>query len=160
MVSVAHIIYLCHHHISFAYTLLDTAEGALVLFAAVQITMVLHSYRQGNRLALLERLGFILMFISGVSWAFYTINGQASLDPLWDNHVNFLRTLPFVIVLLLFTFKKLSFTSTGLILAILSGALASAVGYYLWLQALKTSMAAALQLSVPILAALGEASCC
>lgn len=165
---------------SFAYTLMDTATGALVLFAAVQVTMVLFSYWQGKQLNVIQWIGlilafcgfvylmypninspslyaFILMLISGIAWAFYTINGQGSRDPLRDNQVNFLRTLPWVILLLILTISNANYTLIGVLLAVTSGAFASALGYFLWyiaLQSINTVSAAVLQLFVPIIAAL------
>ncbi|MGB5444227.1 MAG: DMT family transporter [Psychromonas sp.] len=166
---------------SFAYISLDTGTGALVLFAAVQITMVIKNHLQGNRMHFIELLGlivafcgfvylvfpslsqpsllgFILMTISGIAWAFYTLKGQAAGDPLCATKVNFLHTLPFIIILFAFSYSSLSVTWQGGLLAIMSGALASALGYYCWYLAvanLSTTVASVIQLSVPIIAALG-----
>ncbi|WP_372881961.1 DMT family transporter [Psychromonas sp.] len=172
-------IYACSF--SFAYVSLDTGTGALVLFTAVQITMVIKNHLQGNRLTVIELLGlivafsgfvylifpslsqptllgFILMTISGIAWAFYTLKGQAASDPLLATKVNFLRTLPFIIILFILYYSSLSYTWQGVLLATMSGALASALGYYCWylaLAGLSTTVASVIQLSVPIIAALG-----
>jgi len=168
---------------SFAYLSLDTGIGALVLFAAVQITMVISNYFKGNRLQLVEFLGliiafsgflylifpslskpslqgFILMTVSGIAWAFYTLKGQGASDPLSATNINFARTLPFIVILFIFSFLSglLNYTWPGLLLAIMSGSLASALGYYCWylaLAKLSITVASVIQLSVPIIAALG-----
>jgi len=172
-------VYACSF--SFAYISLDTGTGALVLFAAVQITMVIKNHLQGNRLQFIELLGlliafsgflylifpnlskpslqgFVLMTTAGIAWAFYTLKGQGSSDPLSATYVNFLRTLPFVFVLFLFSYSSLIYTWQGILLAIMSGALASALGYYCWylaLAGLSITVASVIQLSVPVIAALG-----
>lgn len=172
-------IYACSF--SFAYISLDTGTGALVLFAAVQITMVIKNHLQGNRLHFLELsgliiafsgflylilpnlstpslMGFVLMTISGIAWAFYTLKGQGSPDPLSATNTNFLRTLPFIFILFLFSYPSIIYTWQGTLLAIASGALGSALGYYCWylaLAGLSITVASVIQLSVPVIAALG-----
>jgi drug/metabolite transporter (DMT)-like permease len=177
---------------SYAYVLLDTATGALILFAAVQISMVLISYFQGQRLTLPEWIGallafsgfaylvlpgvsapsmtgLVLMAISGCAWGGYTLLGKQSRKPLFDTGYNFIRTLPLVVVMigivwLLPVFSAIEamnhfiLSPAGILLAILSGGAASGVGYALWYQALSgltSTYAAVLQLTVPIIAALG-----
>ncbi|MCL4130521.1 UNVERIFIED_CONTAM: hypothetical protein GTU68_000833, partial [Idotea baltica] len=166
---------------SFAYVSLETGTGALILFAAVQITMVLVSAFSGNKLHLVEwsglgiafiglvylvlpglatpsLFGFILMAVSGVAWAVYTLSGKTSTNPLCDTTYNFLRTLPFVIILAIFTIHNSHLTMQGILLAVLSGAIASGAGYTIWYSALgglSTIQAAVLQLLVPAIAALG-----
>lgn len=172
-------IYACAF--SFAYLSLDTGTGALVLFAAVQITMVIKNHLQGNRLQFIELLGlmiafsgiiylvfpnlstpsfkgFILMTLAGIAWAFYTLKGQGAGDPLSATHANFLRTLPFIFILFVFSYPSIIYTWKGMLLAITSGALASALGYYCWylaLPGLSITRASVIQLSVPVIAALG-----
>lgn len=172
-------IYACSF--SFAYISLDTATGALVLFAAVQITMVIKNHLQGNRLQCIELLGlmiafcgflylvfpnlskpsfqgFLLMTTAGVAWAFYTLKGQGATDPLSATNANFLRTLPFIFILFLLSYPSTIYTWQGILLAIVSGALASALGYYCWylaLPGLSITVASVIQLSVPVIAALG-----
>ena len=166
---------------SFGYISLDTGTGALILFGAVQITMILASVISGNKLHISEWLGltlaftgfvyliipnlttpslmgFILMSISGVAWAFYTLLGRGSKNPLSDTSYNFLRTSPFILVLIIFGFSSAHFTSTGIILAVLSGAIASGIGYFIWyiaLTGLSVTQGAVVQLFVPIIAAIG-----
>lgn len=166
---------------SYGYLSLDTGTGALILFGSVQITMIIVSVISGNRLHYIEWLGlfiafsgfvyliipslttpsltgFILMTVSGMAWGFYTLIGRTSKQPLHDTAYNFLRTLPFVLALLTFTILDSNMTKEGVLLGVLSGALASGVGYFVWyiaLGGLTVSQAAVVQLFVPIIAALG-----
>jgi len=166
---------------SFAYISLDTATGALILFAVVQITMIFVSLISGNKLHFSEWIGlviafsgffyfvlpsltspslsgFLLMTIAGVAWGLYTLKGRASKDPLSDTAYNFIRTLPFVVILMLVTFQDALITQQGILLAVLSGAIASGIGYAVWyiaLSALSVTQAAVVQLFVPIIAAIG-----
>lgn len=166
---------------SFGYISLDTGTGALILFGAVQITMILSNVVTGNKLHLSEWLGlalaftgfvylimpsvttpsltgFVLMSISGMAWAFYTLLGRKSKNALNDTAFNFLRTVPFIFILMVFSLDSLHVSSSGIMLAILSGAIASGVGYFVWyiaLAGLSVTQAAVLQLFVPIIAALG-----
>ena len=166
---------------SFAYITLDTATGALILFGAVQLSMLLISYVRGSRFYLAEWLGIVvsfagfsylvwplvalpsftgalLMSVSGISWGVYTLIGRSSKQPLVDTCFNFVRSLPFVFILLVFTYQQLDWSNTGIILAIVSGAVTSGIGYAVWyfvLPSLAPTQAAVLQLTVPIIAALG-----
>jgi len=165
---------------SYAYIQLDTATGALVLFATVQVTMLLTRVLKGHLLSRAELLGlilaiagfiyllapqvsspsliaFALMCISGISWAFYTLAGKKSVDPTADTIFNFFRTLPFIFIFMLINIDSAFLTMQGVLYAILSGVLASAVGYLLWYKALKElrhNVAAVVQLLVPVLAAI------
>ncbi|KZY61780.1 MULTISPECIES: DMT family transporter [unclassified Oleiphilus] len=166
---------------SFAYTLLDTGTGALILFGSVQLSMILIAYFRGERLSGSEisgfliafagliylilpgagapsLLGFILMSISGAAWGVYSLPGKNSTDTLSDTFFNFLRTLPLVAVLLIngVIFGSLQLNAEGLLLAALSGGIASGLGYTIWFLAAKrlnTSQSAAVQLLVPVIAA-------
>jgi drug/metabolite transporter (DMT)-like permease len=166
---------------SFAYISLETGIGALILFGAVQITMILTGLFLGNRLHKLEWLGvivafsgfvylvlpslgtpslygFVLMTIAGVAWGFYTLSGKGSQNPLNDTAYNFFRTLPFVVILIAITFQHADLSQKGIVLAILSGGVTSALGYTIWYTALKglsTTQAAVVQLLVPVIAAIG-----
>jgi drug/metabolite transporter (DMT)-like permease len=165
---------------SYAYIQLDTATGALVLFATVQVTMLLTRLCKGHLLSRAEFLGlilavagfvyllapqvsspsliaFVLMCLSGICWAFYTLAGKKSVDPSSDTIYNFFRTLPFVFIFALINIDSSALTSVGILYAVLSGALASALGYLLWYKALTTlrhNVAAVVQLLVPVLAAI------
>lgn len=167
---------------SYAYLTLDTGIGALILFGAVQITMILISVIQGQRLHSTEWLGvaiafagfvwlvlptlstpslsgFVLMSLSGIAWGIYTLKGRGSENPLGDTAFNFLRTLPAALILLaVMLWQAHEVSPQGILLAVLSGSLASGIGYTLWYAALKGlsgTQAAVLQLSVPIIAAAG-----
>ncbi|MBU2918224.1 DMT family transporter [Psychrosphaera sp. F3M07] len=166
---------------SYAYISLDTGTGALILFGMVQLSMIMIGALYGNKLHYSEWLGilvafagvvylvkpnlstpsflgFVLMALSGVAWAIYTLLGRGSKQPILDTSANFLRTIPFVVVLILFTVHDAQLTNWGIIYSILSGAVTSAVGYAIWYLVLKdltVTQAAVLQLLVPILAALG-----
>lgn len=166
---------------SFAYISLDTGTGALILFGSVQITMILLSLVSGNRLHLSEWvgviiaftgfvylvlpevtspsvIGFLLMIAAGIAWGMYTLKGRGSGHPLKDTAYNFLRTIPLVIILLVITIQDAHYSAAGVLLAVLSGGIASGIGYTIWyiaLGGLSTTQAAVVQLSVPVIAAFG-----
>jgi drug/metabolite transporter (DMT)-like permease len=169
---------------SYAYLSLDTGTGALVLFGAVQISIVLIGRFRGNRLGVLEWsgmviafgglvylvkpslttpsvAGFVLMALAGVAWGGYTLSGKGSLDPLAETAFNFGRTIPMVAVLAAGAIAgpaNFRFSVEGLMLAALSGGVASGIGYTLWYTALgglSTTESAAVQLAVPVIAAFG-----
>jgi len=166
---------------SFAYVTLDTATGALILFGSVQTTIILLSLLSGNRLHISEWagvimafigfvylilpsvttpsvIGFILMSVSGAAWGVYTLKGRSSKNALMDTTFNFLRTIPLIIILAIFTIWNIHLSPKGILLAALSGGIASGIGYTLWyisLGGLSATQAAVLQLLVPIIAAFG-----
>ncbi|MBJ6136404.1 DMT family transporter [Marinobacter litoralis] len=166
---------------SYGYLSLDTGTGALILFAAVQITMIAVGIVSGNRLHVAEWLGlfvafsgfvyliipsvttpslagFLLMTVSGIAWGGYTLVGRSSTQPLADTAYNFLRTAPLVLALLIFTLQHADLTRQGVLLAAVSGAIASGAGYAVWyiaLRGLSVTQAAVVQLFVPIIAAVG-----
>lgn len=125
---------------SFAYLTLDTGTGALILFGSVQTTMILLSLFKGNRLHPSEwtglivaffgfvylilpglstpsLMGFILMSISGAAWGVYTLQGRGSKNPLLDTAHNFLRTIPFVVLLIIVALKTGTYTFEGILYA-------------------------------------------
>lgn len=166
---------------SYAYISLDTGTGALILFGAVQITMIVSGLIKGNMLSIVEWIGlalaftglcilllpgasspslvgFFLMAISGIAWGFYTLAGRDSKSPLIDTTNNFLRTVPLVLLIMFFTIADTEISNRGVVLAVASGALASGLGYAIWytaLAGLTVTKAAVAQLSVPIIAAFG-----
>ena len=166
---------------SFAYMTLETGSGALILFGSVQITMIFLSLFSGNRLHLSEWIGlsiafigfvylvlpgvtapsitgFILMSVAGIAWGIYTLKGRGSDDPILDTSSNFLRTLPFVILLAITAVNTAEYSIEGIVFAVLSGGIASGIGYTIWYSALgglSVTQAAVVQLSVPVIAALG-----
>ncbi len=166
---------------SFAYLNLTTATGALVLFGSVQLTMMVFALVKGERPRILEWLGLILAFgglgylvfpglesppvfsailmiSAGIAWGFYTLQGKGSTNPLADTAGNFLRAVPMTILIALPFLAQVHLSQKGILLAVLSGAIASGIGYSVWYAALKfhtAARAAVLQLSVPAIAALG-----
>lgn len=165
---------------SFAYISLDTGTGALILFGFVQLTMIIYSFIKGKKLILVEWLGlgiafsgllvlllpgaaapsltgFTLMAISGIAWAAYTIEGRESKTPLQDTATNFLKTLPIVALMVLITAQQAQLSYQGIILAVISGAITSGLGYAIWYAVLKNItviQASTSQLLVPIIASI------
>jgi drug/metabolite transporter (DMT)-like permease len=169
---------------SFAYRDLTAGTGALLLFGAVQTTMIGTGLFRGERPAPAEWLGLIvaiaglgwlvlpglsappprgaaLMLLAGVAWGIYSLRGRRTgADPLQRTAANFIWSVPLAALLPLASPETEHFTSKGMVLAILSGALASGVGYAVWysvLPRLTATRAATVQLTVPVIAALGGA---
>ncbi len=168
---------------SYAYLSLSAATGALLLFGAVQATMIGYGMWTGERLRRLQLAGLILAFAgllglllpgvtappplgsllmlgAGVAWGIYSLRGRGAGDPIAITAGNFLRTVPIAIVLsaLTYAYKGIAMDANGFGYALASGALASGLGYAIWytvLPALKATRAASVQLSVPVIAALG-----
>lgn len=164
-----------------AYATLTAATGALLLFGAVQATMIGYGLWTGERLhgwqtvGLLAALGGLiglllpglsapplkgaaLMLFAGVCWGVYTLRGKGSGDPLGVTAGNFMRAVVFAAALSAVTLQQASLQGVGVTYAVLSGALASGLGYVIWyaaLPGLRTVTAATVQLSVPLLAAAG-----
>ena len=164
---------------SFAYLSLSAGTGALLLFGAVQATMILASLRHGERPSAAQWLGLAgafggliylvlpgvtapspagaaLMLLAGVAWGLYTLRGRAVSAPLAQTASNFARTVPMILALSLVAHRGLHLQRSGVLLAFLSGALASGLGYVVWYRALaglSKVTAAVVQLAVPILAA-------
>ena len=96
------------------------------------------------------------MMMAGMAWGFYSIRGRGSQNPLADTAGNFIYAVPMVLLIRLFPFWDIHLSTNGMILAALSGALASGLGYVIWYAALRgltTTRAAIVQLSVPVIAA-------
>ncbi len=168
---------------SFAYRDLTAATGALLLFGAVQLTMMAWGLWQGERLAGLRLVGLTiavaglivlllpglaappplaagLMLGAGAAWGVYSLLGRGAGEPIAATGGNFLRSVPFAAVLILTAVGRETVDYTGLFYAVLSGALTSGLGYVLWyaaLPALSATTAATIQLSVPAIAAVGGA---
>ncbi len=166
---------------SFAYLGLTTGTGALILFGSVQMTMIAVSLVRGERPKILEWLGLFiavgglvylvfpgltsppllnsaLMAAAGIAWGAYSLRGRSSQDPLADTMGNFVRSLPMIAVVAAVFYPQIHLSNRGITLAFLSGAVASGVGYTIWYTALKfhaATRAAVLQLSVPVIAAVG-----
>lgn len=166
---------------SFAYISLTTATGALILFGSVQATMIIVALLSGERPKFLEWISLLfalgglvylvfpglsappifsslLMMCAGIAWGFYTLRGKGSNYPLADTTGNFVRAVPLILLCSLPFVPQIHLSNKGILLAILSGAIASGLGYSVWYAALKfhtATRAAILQLSVPALAAIG-----
>ena len=166
---------------SLAYVSLSAATGALLLFGAVQATMIGYAIYAGERLQKLQLAGLILalgglaglllpglsapplygsvlMLGAGVAWGIYSLRGSSAGDPTVVTAGNFLRAVPFSAVLSVLMLQGASLNTAGICYAVSSGALTSGVGYAIWytaLPALKATHAATIQLSVPVIAALG-----
>lgn len=165
---------------SLAYVKLEAGAGALLLFGAVQATMIGRGLAAGECLTRWQWLGValalgglgglllpglsappllpsLLMLGAGVAWGAYSLRGRGAVDPLRTTAGNFLRTLPMAALFALALLPRLHFDTPGLLAAVASGALASGVGYAIWytaLPALRRASAATLQLAVPLLVAL------
>ncbi|MFC3607394.1 DMT family transporter [Stutzerimonas tarimensis] len=168
---------------SYAYLSLDAGAGALLLFGAVQLTMALAGWRQGERLGSMQTLGLLaamgglvvlllpgstappmlgalLMIGSGIAWGFYSLLGRGGSSPLAVTAGNFIYSLPFALVLALAFHAQLEWSAAGILYAVLAGGLTSGIGYAMWYTAIRglgAFQAASVQLSVPVIAALGGA---
>ena len=166
---------------SFAYLTLPAGTGALLLFGAVQATMIIWALRSGERLSGRQRLGFvlalgglvalvfpglsapplggsILMSGAGIAWGTYSLRGKKAGTPLLATAGNFSRAVPMALALSLACLPWAKLDPAGIGCAILSGAIASGVGYAIWytaLPSLRAASAASVQLTVPVLAAAG-----
>jgi drug/metabolite transporter (DMT)-like permease len=170
---------------SLAYVSLSAATGALLLFGSVQATMIGRGIWQGERLARLQWLGLVvamaglvglmlpglaappllgaaLMVLAGAAWGVYSLRGKGAGDPTLVTAGNFWRAAVLALALSALmqasTVLDASWDAEGLAYAVASGAVTSGLGYALWysvLLALKATQAATIQLSVPVLAALG-----
>jgi len=166
---------------SFAYMGLTAATGALLLFGAVQATMIGHGIWAGERLHSRQLVGLllafgglvglllpglsapplvdsVLMLVAGIAWGVYSLRGKGAGDPTLVTAGNFLRATFFAIALSMLLYASANLDTVGVWFAIASGAVASGLGYVVWysvLPALKATNAATVQLSVPVIAALG-----
>lgn len=166
---------------SYAYVSLPAATGALLLFGAVQATMIGYGLYRGERLRPRQWLGLVgafagvaglllpglsapplsgalLMLGAGVAWGVYSLRGKGAGDPTAVTAGNFLRATPIAAALAAAALPWGALDAAGFWLACASGALASGVGYAIWytaLRGLKATSAASVQLTVPLLAALG-----
>jgi len=166
---------------SFAYINLKAGTGALLLFGSVQTSMISFGLWKGERFNVLQIAGFILaiiglvvlvfpglsappisssalMIIAGVAWGIYSLRGRGVGDATMMTAGNFIRTLPMAAALSLIAWQSASLDLNGVLLAIASGAITSGIGYAIWYSALpglKATQAATVQLSVPVITAIG-----
>lgn len=165
---------------SFAYVGLTTGTGALLLFGAVQATMIGFGLWRGERFAPRQWAGLalalggllalmlpgvsapplgsaLLMLVAGAAWGVYSIRGKGEGDPLRVTAGNFLRAALPAVALSLAMLPWATLDARGVLLAVASGSLASGVGYAIWyavLPRIDVTAAATLQLGVPVAAAL------
>ena len=171
---------------SFAYLSLGAGTGALILFGAVQLTMLVAGLRAGEAFGTASRIGLALatgglvylvlpglsappllgaalMAAAGVAWVLYSLHGRGVTDPLAATAGNFLRAVPMALalsVLALLAAQAAHAVVAGIALAVLSGAVTSGLGYVVWyaaLRGLNATRAAVVQLAVPPIAAFGGA---
>ncbi len=166
---------------SYAYVSLPAGSGALLLFGAVQATMIGVGLWRGERLGALQTLGMaiacaglvglmlpglsapplagsLLMLASGIAWGIYSLRGRGAGDPTRVTAGNFIRASAPAAVLALANLPLARVDAPGLAYAIASGALTSGLGYAVWyaaLRGLRATTASTVQLSVPVIAALG-----
>ena len=169
--------------LSFSYADLSTGIGALLLFGAVQATMILTGLWRGERLNTRQLIGLLmalagvvailspsldapplgsalLMLASGVAWGVYSLRGRGVADPTGETAGNFLRAAVLSILLSGALLAQQQLDALGLLYALMSGAVTSGLGYAVWyavVPRLTRTRAATVQLSVPVLAALAGA---
>lgn len=166
---------------SFAYLSLAAGTGALLLFVAVQTTMIAAGLCRGERLRLMQWSGIavalaglvllllpgisappiagaLLMLVAGTAWGVYSLRGKSARDPLAATAGNFVRALPLTILMFAVASRSMRITTAGVVIAVISGAVTSGLGYVIWyavLPALPAATAATVQLTVPVIAAFG-----
>lgn len=163
---------------SFAYISMTTGAGALVLFGAVQITMISWGLFKGEKMTAFQWGGFVLaltglvllllpnaavpklssavlMLTAGMAWGVYSLRGKGVRLPIEATAGNFIRATPLALILMVVFWPEQQPEVEGIIYAIASGAMASGLGYALWysiLPHIAALKAATLQLTVPVLA--------
>lgn len=166
---------------SWAYRSLDAAAGALLLFGAVQATMISRGLWAGERLRARQWAGLLLavggliglmlpglsapplagallMIAAGMAWGVYSLRGKGTGDATSATAGNFLRAVPLTLALSLLLSADARWDYAGFWYAAASGAIASGIGYSIWYSALpglRATSAATVQLSVPVIAAAG-----
>ncbi|MFV1877506.1 DMT family transporter [Nioella sp.] len=170
---------------SIAYLRLDAGLGALILFGCVQITMFAGAILGGESVpparwlgaglamaglgwlvwpageVTVPLMGTVFMALAGVGWGIYSLAGRKAGDPLAATAANFLWAVPVCLIIPIFLpvqMEPVDVTTKGILLACLSGAVTSGLGYALWyslLPQLKATVAGLVQLSAPVIAILG-----
>lgn len=177
--SLALLVYLLTF--SYGYGRINTGMGALILFGVVQIVMYVVALREGEKLSLTalvglalamvglgilmlpgieapDLLGALLMAVSGAAWGSFCLLARGVHHPIEANAGNFLLCLPMVGLVNVYAFSDIHATTSGVVIAVFAGAVASGVGYVLWylaLDGLTATRAATIQLAIPVMAALG-----
>ena len=164
---------------SYSYVDMEAGIGTLILFAVVQLTMIVFAIIKKEHLRAKKAFGIaiafsglvyllfpseefslslfhtFLMFLSGIAWAFYTILGKTSKNALNDTTENFLKTIVFLLIFFVLFVDSINITAYGIFLAFISGGIASGIGYVLWYKILKDMeiiTASVIQLIVPVIA--------
>ena len=174
-------LYLYMMFFAFAYLSLSAGTGALVLFGAVQLTMFIVALRSGEHFSPVSWAGLVLaiaglvylvspgvtapdplgaglMAVAGVAWGSYSLVGRSAGDPTEATAWNFIYAVPLVVVTSLVFIGDFQVSPAGAGYAVASGAIASGIGYVIWYAALRgltATSAATVQLSVPVIAAIG-----
>ncbi|HET8762966.1 MAG TPA: DMT family transporter, partial [Gemmatimonadales bacterium] len=167
---------------SLAFVRIGAGVGALILFGAVQVSMIGWSMvgaefpTLGQALGLIVSLaglawltlphavapdpvGAALMGLAGIAWGIYSLRGRRVQAPTRATAANFIMAVPLAIIPVLLSLHSLRLSSSGLLLAVISGAITSGLGYVLWysvLPSLGGTRAAIVQLLVPVIAVLGS----
>ena len=161
---------------SYAYLSLDAGIGALILFAMVQITLIVFALIYKEKLNFKKLIGLIislaglvyllypkdsfqlslfhsfLMLLAGCAWGIYTILGKNSKNAILHTADNFTKALIYIILFYVIFMNHIQLNERGVILAIISGSITSALGYSLWyslLPKLSIITSGSLQLLVP-----------
>ena len=166
---------------SYAYVTLTAGIGALLLFGAVNATMIGYGLWRGEAMRLLQWTGVaiaftgligltlpgltappltgaLLMIVAGIAWGAYSLFGRGARNPLAETAGNFLRAVPFALLLAALAWPWQQVDGAGAAYSVASGAVTSGLGYAIWYKAqphLRAAIAASLQLSVPVIAAAG-----
>ncbi|KRH99546.1 DMT family transporter [Curvibacter sp. PAE-UM] len=166
---------------SFAYLSLPAGSGALLLFGSVQTGMIGWGLAKGEHFSMMQWAGLVLalaglvglllpglsapplgaallMITAGLAWAVYSLRGKGAGDALRVTAGNFVRTVPVALLMSFVFLQSAQVDTAGALYAIASGAITSGIGYAIWYTALphlKATSAATLQLSVPVIAAVG-----
>jgi drug/metabolite transporter (DMT)-like permease len=166
---------------SLAYLRLGAATGALILFASVQAGMIAWGVRCGHHPNRTEAVGLVIAFVAfvvlmlpglhapdlwgsllmmsaGLAWAAYSLRGRGSADPLGETAGNFVRMSLACLPVALLKYNSLHAGGDGIVLAVICGSVTSGLGYSIWYHAmrgLKPLQAASVQLTVPLIAAVG-----
>jgi len=166
---------------SYAYVLLSTGTGALILFGSVQATMIVAGLVSGERPSVLSwtgllsaivgliylvfpgisspsPVGAVLMTVAGIFWGVYSLRGRGAGNPIRITTGNFIRAVPIAVAVSLVMLPTTHLSLKGVLVATLSGGVASGLGYVVWYTAVRdmtATLAATVQLAVPFLAAVG-----
>lgn len=164
---------------SFAYINLDAGLGALILFAVVQLTIIVSALLNKERINLLKFIGIAiaftglfyllypkedfelslfhvgLMVVSGIAWGGYTLLGKKSTNALYHTTDNFIKATLLMTLSFVLLYEGHHITTTGIFLAFVSGGITSALGYALWyyiLPQIAITTSGVVQLIVPVIA--------